>query len=405
MNFKNAHPELRIKTRKRASKLWLAAVVGPGLALLCFWLISSEFRLIASSEQSSSNQPQADSQSWREARTGYEFTFPRDHAAHNPYRIEWWYYTGNLETRSGRRFGYQLTFFRFGIMAEPINPSRWAVRDLHMAHFAISDIEGKRFHFFERFNRAGVGWAGASSSDYRVWNEDWEARLEGSDHLLKASDGEFAAVLRLAPSKDVVIHGENELSQKGAAAGNASHYYSITRFNTVGRIVVGGEAFEVTGLSWMDHEFGTSFLEKEQVGWDWFSIQLDDGRDLMLFQIRRADGSIDPRSSGTMIEADGRATHIPSGQFTLTQGETWKSEASGAGYPIKWTLDLPGYGLRLNVAAAFDSQELRTAESTGVTYWEGSIKVEGSSGNGKVQGRGYLEMTGYAGQSMGSILH
>ena len=155
----------------------------------------------------------------------------------------------------------------------------------------------------------------------------------------------------------------------------------------------------------MDHEFGTSFLEEEQTGWDWFSIQLDDGRDLMVFQIRRRDGSIDPRSSGTLIDADGRAVHISFSEFTLKSSDVWRSTESGAGYPIDWTIDLPRYDLRLSVKAAFDNQELRTTESTGVTYWEGSVKVEGTSGGKKIAGRGYLEMTGYAGQNMGAILH
>jgi predicted secreted hydrolase len=155
----------------------------------------------------------------------------------------------------------------------------------------------------------------------------------------------------------------------------------------------------------MDHEFGTSFLEKEQAGWDWFSVQFDDGRELMLFQIRRSDGSADPQSSGTLVEADGRATHIRSGEFSLQPGEVWRSEASGASYPTSWTIDLPRHDLRLVVRAAFGDQELRTTESTGVTYWEGSVLVEGTSGGVRVRGRGYLEMTGYAGQSMGAIMN
>jgi predicted secreted hydrolase len=342
---------------------------------------------------------------WREAEAGYRYSFPHDHAAHEDYGLEWWYYTGNVKTKEGRRFGYQLTFFRVGVVREPVNTSRWAVRDLYMTHFAISDIERKDFRSFERINRAGVGWAGAESSDYRVWNEDWEARLDGADHLLAAREGDYELDLRLALAKPEVIHGDNGISQKGSSAGNASHYFSLTRLQTSGRLKVGGETFEVTGLSWMDHEFGTSFLEEEQTGWDWFSIQLGDGRDLMMFQIRRRDGSIDPRSSGTLIDADGRAVHVPFSEFALASGDVWRSTESGANYPTAWTIDLPRYGLRLSVKAAFDDQELRTTESTGVTYWEGSVEVEGTAGDKKIAGRGYLEMTGYAGQSMGAILH
>jgi predicted secreted hydrolase len=341
---------------------------------------------------------------WREAEAGYRYSFPRDHSSHNEYGIEWWYYTGNLQTKAGRRFGYQLTFFRVGVDRNPVNPSRWAVRDLHMAHFAISDIDRESFHSFERINRAAIGWAGADSASYRVWNEDWVARLDGQAHVLKAKDEVYELSLRLDPAKPEVIHGENGISRKGAAVGNASHYYSLSRLKTSGSLTIGGESFEVDGLSWMDHEFGTSFLEVEQAGWDWFSIQLEDGRDLMVFQIRRSDGSIDTRSSGTLIEADGRTTHIPRDELRMMPGEAWRSLVSGASYPTTWTIELPRYGLRLMVRAAMDDQELRTNESTGVTYWEGSVVIEGVSSEKAVRGRGYLEMTGYAGASMGQMM-
>jgi predicted secreted hydrolase len=354
---------------------------------------------------------------WREAAPGYGFAFPRDHAAHSDTRIEWWYYTGNLETKAGRRFGYQLTFFRVGVARGQANPSRWALRDLYMAHFAISDIDQRSFDSFERINRAGVGWAGADApredapgedarnlKSVRVWNEDWETRIEGASHTLHAAEDNWSLDLTLRPSKPEVIHGENGISPKGSSHGNASHYYSLTRLESSGRLMVEGETFEVAGLSWMDHEFGTSFLESDQVGWDWFSIQLEDGRDLMLFEIRRRDGSIDPQSSGTLIEAGGATTHIGHGEFSLTPGEIWRSPDSGASYPIAWRLELPRLAIRLNVRASFEDQELRASEDAGVTYWEGSVLGQGVSGDNEIRGRGYLEMTGYAGQSMGAIL-
>ncbi len=344
---------------------------------------------------------------WREATPGYQYTFPRDHGSHPDYRTEWWYYTGNVQTREGRTFGYQLTFFRTGITPQPLLESRWAVRDLYMAHWAISDLEEEQFLFFDRLNRAGVGWAGAATDRYRVWNEDWEARLEDSMHRLQAREGDYALDLRLAPVKAAVIHGDNGISRKGAAAINASHYYSLTRLQATGTITVAGKVFEVAGLSWMDHEFGTSFLVAEQIGWDWFSIQLDDGRELMVFRIRRADGSIDEHSSGTLIEIDGRAIHLPLGELRLAPGDEWQSPTSGARYPVVWQIEAPRYDLHLQVRAAFAAQELETNESTGVTYWEGSIRVEGitnESGKRSTSGRGYLEMTGYSGQNMGKIL-
>lgn len=341
---------------------------------------------------------------WQEAQPGYEFVFPRDHAAHPPYRLEWWYYTGNVETSTGRRFGYQLTFFRTGVTPTPTTLSRWAVRDLYMAHFAISDLEGKRFFFFERLNRAGVQWAGANPTRYHVWNEDWEARLEGDVHVLSASDGSCTLALRLTPEKLPVIHGQDGISKKGASAGNASHYYSYTRLHTSGTITVDGQTFSVTGLSWMDHEFGTRFLEQDQVGWDWFSLQLQDGRELMLFQLRRADGSLDPHASGTMVEVNGGTTHLSVNEFSLVPEQYWQSPESGARYPIEWTLTLPSQDMQVRVTTALPNQELRTEASTGVTYWEGSVVIGGQLGGREIQGRGYLEMTGYTGKNMGPVL-
>ena len=353
---------------------------------------------------------QEDRASWRAADPGYRLTFPRDHASHPDTRIEWWYYTGNVETAQGRRFGYQLTFFRVGIDRQPINPSRWAVRDLHMAHLAVTDIAEDRHHVAERLNRDGVGWAGASTETLHVWNDGWSARLEDAGgagaHLLNAvhDDGALAVEFRLVPAAPAVLHGADGYSQKGGQTGNASHYYSITRFRTSGRIVVDGEAFDVTGLTWMDHEFGTSFLEPAQVGWDWFSLQLDDGSDLMVYTMRRDAGLADPRSSGTFVAPDGTVTRLVAGDYALTPGRRWTSPGSGASYPVVWQLAVPSLGIALDVEAAVDAQELETGESTGVTYWEGAIDIRGTRDGTPVGGRGYLEMTGYAGQPMSRVL-
>ena len=343
-------------------------------------------------------------QNWRQARPDYRLQFPRDHASHPEYRIEWWYYTGNLADSSSRRFGFQLTFFRVGVRARPENPSRWAVRDLFMAHLALSDLETGRFHFAERLNRAGPGWAGASTKTYRVWNESWEAGL-GSDgrHRLRARDGDFGIDLELEPGRRPLLHGQAGLSQKGSREGNASHYYSLTRMPTRGRIRIDGQEFEVGGLGWMDHEFGTSFLGPEQIGWDWFALQLDSGQDLMLFQIRRSDGRLAPYSGGTLLEASGQSYALGGSDVTMEPVRTWQSPHSGARYPIQWRLSLPGRKLRLTVTAAQPDQELRTPRSTQVTYWEGAVVVTGTRGADPVAGRGYLEMTGYAGRSMADV--
>ena len=345
---------------------------------------------------------------WKDADPAYTLAFPRDHAAHPDHRIEWWYYTGNLEAQGGRRLGYQLTFFRVGVDRRPVNPSRWAVRDLYMAHFAVTDVERGAHHVAERLNRAGVGWAGASTETLDVWNDGWSATLEEGEtpvHRLTAAsdDGGLALDLRLAPRGPPVLHGVNGFSQKGAAAGNASHYYSLTRLRTTGRLVVDGEDVEVHGLSWMDHEFGSSFLEPAQVGWDWFSIQFNDGIDLMVYVMRRTDGARDPRSSGTLVSPDG-VSHLQVDDYRLTPGRRWTSPASGAAYPVTWRIEVPPHGLDLEVTAAVDAQELETGRSTGVTYWEGAIDVRGTRDGVPVAGSGYLEMTGYAGAPMSTVL-
>jgi len=350
------------------------------------------------------NTGRAQQEPWKQALPGYQFLFPRDHASHPEYKVEWWYYTGNVSAENGRQFGYQITFFRIGVDAIPANPSRWAVRDLFMTHLAVTDIEGGTHNFAERINRAGVGWAGAGTDAYRVWNEDWEARLQGSGcHKLRAGESGLAIDLELEPGKQPVIHGAQGVSQKGSQAGNASHYYSMTRMPTRGILKTGGKEWKVAGLSWMDHEFGTSFLEQQQVGWDWFSLQFDEGSELMLFQLRSADGKRDEHSSGTLVEPSGRPARITAGDFEMRAGERWQSPQSGASYPVSWKIGVPGKGLDLTVKAAIANQELRTEKSTGVTYWEGAVIVSGTRQGRQVQGRGYLEMTGYAGESMSRL--
>jgi len=341
---------------------------------------------------------------WRKALAPYNFSFPADHSSHPDYKIEWWYYTGNLTAVDGRRFGYQLTFFRVGVDFAPRNPSRWTVRDLYPAHLAVSDIDGGRFENAEKINRAGVGWAGAATGSYRVWNEGWEVRLdEAGNHILTAVDRKIGIELRLEPGKPPVAHGENGVSQKGATPGNASHYYSLTRMPTSGHLIVDGKRISVSGLSWMDHEFGSSFLEKGQMGWDWMSLQLDDGTDLMLYRFRRRDQSRDRHSSGTIVYAGGRPRHIAFDRFEMTPVSKWRSKRSGAEYPIEWRISLPDQTLDLEIKAAIEGQEMETGQSTGVTYWEGSVEIRGSHRGRQVRGRGYLEMTGYAGAAMGVL--
>ena len=389
--------------RPKRSGRW--GTEGQGLQGVVVVLLAAA--LVGSSTSTVTQNETANAEGWLFADPTYELSFPRDHAAHPGHKIEWWYYTGNLRTAKGRRFGYQLTFFRVGLDRQPANPSQWAVRDLYMAHLAITDVDRGVHRVAERLNRAGVGWAGASVDTLHVWNEDWRASFEGDAHRLQAVEnhesGRLLIDLRLDGLAEPILHGDSGFSQKGAVAGNASHYYSFTRLKTRGRIEVDGEAFEVTGSSWMDHEFGSSFLEPVQAGWDWFSVQLDDGTDLMMYTLRRLDGVLDVQSSATVVTPDD-VVHLQFDDFRLVPGRRWTSSLSGASYPVEWQIMVPSLGLVLEAVTPVDAQELVTTQSTGVTYWEGTIDVTGMHDGVPVSGFGYLEMTGYAGAPMSDVL-
>ena len=343
-------------------------------------------------------------ENWTTVTSARDFQFPADHAAHKDYRIEWWYYTGNLETEDGRRFGYQLTFFRTGLHKELTNPSRWAVRDLYTAHFGLSDIRNKKHYCFQRNSRGGIGQAGANTDRYEVWNGDWKVALSGHDHRLRAEDSDVAIDLELTPTKPLVLHGNDGVSRKGPSTGNASYYYSFTRMSTQGTIRIGGQSFTIRGSSWMDHEFSSSFLEPGQLGWDWMAIQLDSGADLMLYRMRREDGTTDPFSSASFVDGSGEVQHLSVTDYTMKPIDSWKSKQTSAVYPLRWRVEIPSLGYQLDIRPAFDQQEMTTNDTTGISYWEGAIDVLGSSADGKVAGRGYMELTGYAGQGLGSVL-
>jgi predicted secreted hydrolase len=339
--------------------------------------------------------------SFQPAAAGYRYEFPKDHGSHPAFRTEWWYYTGHLQTKDGRTFGFELTFFRRAIPPDEVKtqPSQWSVNQLYLAHFAVTDIAGRRFHFSEKLSRAGLGKAGAEESHLHVWIDDWraEASADGTgSHTLFARGGALALALTLRPTKPLVIHGRDGISRKGAGAGQASHYYSFTRLATVGSLSINGERFDVTGTSWMDHEFGSADLGEDLVGWDWFAIQLADNSELMLYRLRRADGSSDPASSGTVVSSDGQARHLSVADISIEATGTWTSPESKATYPNKWRLAIPSLDLSLDVVPLLEQQELRTSRSTRVTYWEGAVAVSGMKQSRPVKGQGYVELTGYA---------
>lgn len=340
------------------------------------------------------------------ARPGYRFSFPKDHGSHPAFRTEWWYFTGNLEAGGRRDYGYELTFFRQGNDHPEVlkNPSRWAPRHLYFAHFAVTDISKNRFYYRDRMSREAIGKAGAATDRLEVWIDQWRAVQEGETIRLQAEEkasGKGAQAgwkidLALSPAKPPVIHGEGGISKKGGEEGQASHYYSFTRLQTSGSVWIDGKEEKVTGWSWMDHEFSSSILNAHQTGWDWFSIQLEDGSDVMFFQIRRDDGRIDPASSGTVIGADGRERHLSADDFTLTPIEYWKSPANPANYPVGWRIEIPSERLLLESKPAVAQQELITSQSTRIAYWEGASDFQGTKNGKPVSGKGYVELTGYA---------
>jgi predicted secreted hydrolase len=328
---------------------------------------------------------------------GRVLRFPRDHAAHPAFQTEWWYYTGHLRTADGEEYGYQLTFFQRRVDEGSwlSGPSQWSPQYLYMAHFAMSDTQRKRLIFAEKINRPSLGIAGANAERLHVWNDEWRAELLGPYHHLQAAMDEFAINLILLPEKAPVVHGLDGVSQKGEAKGNASHYYSFTRLKTNGMLQVRGVAKEVTGMSWMDHEFGSSQLEPTQVGWDWFSVQLDDRTELMIYVLRHEDGRIDPHSSGTLVHPGGQADHLRREMIEVVALDKWTSPRSGATYPQGWELRIPKAGLHLRLTPVFPDQELDTKSSTRVVYWEGNVLVQGSHNGQAVSGEGYVELVGY----------
>lgn len=333
---------------------------------------------------------------YRSALPGYHYEFPRDHFNHPDFQTEWWYYTGNLKSAEGHKFGFELTFFRQAASRDPAKTAAWDVKDLYLAHLALSDLDGGKFYHAERTNRAGPGIAGAIETRGQIWNGNWQILWDGGDQLLQAIQERFQLHLKLHSEKSPVIHGEHGVSQKAEGEGHASHYISLTRLATAGSIELDRKKFEVTGTSWMDHEFFTQQLAAEQLGWDWLSLQLADNTELMLFHIRRKDGSIDVHSAGTYVDAQGRTTHLRDSDFILEPlAERWKSPATGASYPVHWKIAVPKLEMELEAKTSLGSQELTGKSKLAPNYWEGAIVLGGKRNAQAMSGVGYLEMTGY----------
>jgi predicted secreted hydrolase len=335
---------------------------------------------------------------WKTAEPGWKYEFPRDHRAHRDFKTEWWYFTGNVFDGEGHRFGYELTFFRQGVRPQSErdpNSSRFIVDDLKFAHFAVTDVSKGRFRFEQKTSRGAFGEAGFDDGKRLAWIDNWTLSSNGEDAFdLMATNQEGAIHLHLRAVKAPVVHGENGISVKANASGHASHYYSIPRLETTGEFFADGKSHPFRGESWFDHEWATSQLAEGQVGWDWTSLQWGDGTELMLYQMRLKNGEPDSSSSGTWIAADGTATHLRSTDFQMTPIAFWKSKTSGAKYPIAWRVTLPGRQTEFEIRAALENQELALGP---ITYWEGAIDASGTREGKAVTGRGYLELTGYAG--------
>ncbi len=338
----------------------------------------------------------ADVQGYQRAYAPRPLVFPADHGPHPDFRTEWWYVTGNLMDDQGHAFGYQLTLFRLALTPTlAVADSAWRTNQIYMGHFAITDVAGQRHYHFERFSRAALGLAGAQTAPFRVWLEDWSLQGSADDAFplrLHAQEQELGLDLILESVKPLVLQGDQGLSRKSAEPGNASYYYSATRLRTQGTLTLAKRRFTVSGFSWLDHEWSTSALGPEQSGWDWFALQLDDGRELMVYRLRLKSGGIDPHSSGVLVAANGNTRRLDHDEMEFTELKNWTSPVTGRRYPTHWQLRIPTENLELTVTPRLEDQEMRGS----VHYWEGAITVTGRADAKLVEGQGYLEMTGYS---------
>ena len=318
---------------------------------------------------------------------------PSDFGAHPDFRNEWWYLTGNLSTPGGRRFGFEFTVFRIALSPHPVrSPSAWATRQAYMAHFAVTDIMANRFYAYQRLERGAIGLAGVSNPPFKAWVDDWwlAGTRDPFPLRLQASEKGTAIRLTLQCGDGLLLQGSQGFSRKGPRPGNASFYYSYPRLSASGSVTVRGHRYKVGGAAWLDHEWSTSALGPDEVGWDWFGLQLDDGTDLTIYRLRRRDGSSGRFSAGTWRASGGRVFHLGARDFRLRPLAYWSSPKSRVRYPLRWRIDIPDRKAVITVSAAIPGQELNLA----VRYWEGAVNVRADIDGRAVGGVGYLELTG-----------
>ncbi|MDP9173777.1 MAG: carotenoid 1,2-hydratase [Planctomycetota bacterium] len=350
--------------------------------------------LRAQTTQPADAQPQ-----FLQATTPRAWFFPRDHARHDGFKTEWWYYTGNLVDDSGRKFGYQLTFFRTALTPESqTRPSAWQFHDLYFAHAAVSDLQPQRFYVDDCLSRQHAGLAESSDQFLDVRLLDWTAKMTGSTTALHATANNFAIDLTCTQGRGPILQGPGGINAKGHHIEQASYYYSMTRLPTTGLLTINGQKFNVHGQTWMDHEFSSNALAPEQTGWDWMGLSLADGNDLMLYRMRNKQGQSDYLSA-TLIDPAGNPKYLNESQITLESANPWQSPATNGIYPQQWTLNIPGLP-NLIVTSRMPAQEVITTSSIKISYFEGSAEVR--TAENKPYGEGYLEMTGY-GKSLSGL--
>lgn len=366
-----------------------------GLSILGWLFLTPQSDLPLTAKPISDSLLAVDNEQYARVLKPRPFIFPQDHGAHPEYHIEWWYFTGNLQTTAERKFGYELTFFRFALTAnQQKTASKWRDKQMYMAHFALTNVADKQFYFAERFSRAGNHLAGAKTEKYHVWLHDWKAEAvneSGSVIRLEAKVEDFAISLQLQSDKKIALQGLAGFSQKNAQAGNASYYYSYTRMATKGSIQVKQQAFTVTGASWMDREWSSAALSPDQAGWDWFALQLSDHSELMFYRFRRKDGKTDKNNAGAIFYADDSKVSLNFSEIGIKILEYWQSPHTQINYPAKWQLSIPRLGLELEVTPLISNQELRVR----YRYWEGAVSVTGKKYEQDINGQGYVKLTGY----------
>lgn len=335
----------------------------------------------------------AAAEEFREVTPDQSLNFPSAFYFRPDYRLQWWYFTGHLFDRDGHEFGYELTFFIAGVQRRDFKSS-FGVRDIYVSHFAITDVSGKKYFYSDRSDSGAFGFAGADPRRLRVWVR--RNRMEGTPEKIRLhASGEGRELdLVLSPVKPLVLHGEKGYSRKAEdSPRSASWYFSYTHMATEGTLKTGDAVRHVSGKSWFDREISSGRMGQGQKGWDWFGIQLDDGREIMLYTMRKTDGTIDRYSSGTLVSRDGSSRHLSSGDFSITVLRHYSSGQTGARYPALWEIRVPSEGLSLRVSPLVGEQEFVATHTTGNHYWEGACEV--ANADGSAAGRAYAELTGY----------